>query len=55
MNPVAIQSIWQAIQESERSDELRFTNGVARCSNSHFGIWRLRQRPAATRTRANRA
>ncbi len=24
MNPVAIQYIWQAIQESERSDELQF-------------------------------
>jgi hypothetical protein len=26
MNAVAIQYIWQAIQESERSDELQFMN-----------------------------
>ena len=30
MNAVAIQSIWQAIQESERSDDLSFIDALTR-------------------------
>ncbi len=30
MNPVAIQTIWQAIQESERSDDLSFIDALTR-------------------------
>jgi hypothetical protein len=30
MNPVAIQYIWQAIQDSKRSDDLPFINSLVR-------------------------
>jgi hypothetical protein len=30
MNPVAIQYIWQAIQDSERSDDLSFIDALKR-------------------------
>ena len=35
MNATAIEYIWQAIQESERSDELPFMDALTRLSQPH--------------------